>query len=385
MWNDCFYNFSQLKKEKTVEDIWTVAKNSSIKLLSDYDADFWKGYLDNSARYDKIFKNLYRKFKPYDQNLQASTRDVLDDFVDNVYNHLLLHHKRYSELYRINIVPDDSYSIIDNYDVTETMQKQTSDTAEDVTGAKSKAINNTVTDNIGQKSKSHNETITDTIGETERSEDTTITDSIGARSKSNSVSTTDEIGNAQTTVQENRGAGTDTTNYTQGQQANTSVNKVAPYDSENFYNEGQVNDTIGNRQDTTTQQQGARTNTTTTTEQARTDEHSVSSTETEQARTDSHRTVGTVSEAEKQNEKAIQGTDTEQARIDSHTTAGTETEQARTDTHEGSGTEAYTLRKKGNIGVMTSTDVMKRAKEFWTEWDFYSYVFSEIARELLIA
>lgn len=384
MWNDCLYNFSQLKKEKTVEDIWKVASQNNIKLLSDYNAVFWQEYVNNHVRYDKIFKNLYRKFKPYDQNLQATTRDVLDDFTDNVYNYLLLHNKKYSELYRVNVIPDDSYSIIDNYDVTETMQKQTSDASENVTGAKSKAINNTVTDNIGQKNKSHNETITDSIGETERSEDVTITDSIGARSKSNSVETTDELGNAQRTVQENRGAGTDTTNYTQGQQANTSVNKVAPYDSENFYNEGQVNDTIGNRQDTTTQQQGARTNTTTTTELARTDEHSVSSTETEQARTDSHRTLGTVSEAERQNTKTIQGGDTEQARTDSHTTAGTETEQARTDTHEGSGSESYTLRKKGNIGVMTSTDVMKRAKEFWTEWDFYSYVFSEIARELLI-
>ena len=48
-----------------------------------------------------------------------------------------------------------------------------------------------------------------------------------------------------------------------------------------------------------------------------------------------------------------------------------------------SGSENYSLTRKGNIGVSTATDMMKKHVDFWESFNFYHYVFSLIARELL--
>lgn len=48
-----------------------------------------------------------------------------------------------------------------------------------------------------------------------------------------------------------------------------------------------------------------------------------------------------------------------------------------------SGSEDYTLTRKGNIGVTAATDVMQKHVDFWSNFNFYHYVFGVIARELL--
>lgn len=48
-----------------------------------------------------------------------------------------------------------------------------------------------------------------------------------------------------------------------------------------------------------------------------------------------------------------------------------------------SGMEDYTLTRRGNIGVMTVQDMLKKQVDFWSTFDFYHYVFGVIARELL--
>lgn len=48
-----------------------------------------------------------------------------------------------------------------------------------------------------------------------------------------------------------------------------------------------------------------------------------------------------------------------------------------------SSTEEYTLTRKGNIGVMTSSDVIQKHIGLWENFNFYHYVFGVIAKELL--
>lgn len=48
-----------------------------------------------------------------------------------------------------------------------------------------------------------------------------------------------------------------------------------------------------------------------------------------------------------------------------------------------SGSENYTLTRKGNIGVMTSSDVIQKHIGLWESFNFYHYVFGVIAKELL--
>ena len=223
---------------KTVKDMYKYADDNNVKLLSGYAADFWKEYRDNYQRYDNLFCRYFRSWFYFLQEGDEDISDLVNDFVIDVYSHLMINDKKYSELYRIHVIDDDDYSLINNYDMHEVMDKDTTTSG---------------TDTFGQRIDS---------------------DSIGA-------------------------------------QENTLTNKVAPFDSAEFNNERQAVESNGTR-------------------------------------------------------------------ADSHTKGSQE------DSHSGSGTEDYELHRYGNIGVMTGTDLLKGAKNFWTTYEFYEMIFRDIARELLM-
>lgn len=102
-------------------------------MLSEYTADFWAEYKTNYKVYDRAFKRLFSSFYPFDED-SRDIETVVENFQDSVYAHLLLNDKKYSELYRINVLDDSTYSMLDNYNVTETMQRTTTDSGSIVQG-----------------------------------------------------------------------------------------------------------------------------------------------------------------------------------------------------------------------------------------------------------
>ena len=54
------------------------------------------------------------------------------------------------------------------------------------------------------------------------------------------------------------------------------------------------------------------------------------------------------------------------------------------DTSRSQGTDAHTLRRYGNIGVMTVDDLLKKHKDFWLVWDFLQVIFDDICRDYLL-
>ena len=231
-----------MSKLKTVNDLYKYSKNANIPLLSNYNAIFWQEYTNNYARYDKLFNRTYLTFKYFMQDGTETIEELTNDFTEAVYEHLLINNKKYEELYRIYILQDSEYSIVENYSVTETMDKDTTN-------------NNTNT----------------------------------------------------------YGDRLDNTTSTQGEQTSNSTSKVSPYDSENFYNDGSASDTIGSRTDT----------------------------------------VGF-------------------------------TKGSQTDTLDNTGTEKYTLTKKGNIGVQTATDMIDKHDTYWNKYRFYTAIFENISKDLLL-
>lgn len=223
---------------KTVKDMYEYADENSIKLLSGYAADFWKEYRDNYNRYDNLFCRYFRSWFYFLQEGDEDISDLVNNFIIDVYSHLMINDKKYSELYRIHVIDDDKYSLLDNYDMHEVMDKDTTS-------------NNTNT--YGQRQ--------------------------------------------------------DGDNY--AQQTNTSTKEVAPYDSSDFNNESRITEVMA-------------------------------------------------------------------AHNDTHTKGSQE------DTLNNTGTEDYELHRYGNIGVATATDMMDKARKFWTVWEFYEMIFRDIARELLM-
>lgn len=225
-----------------VKQMYSVSKESQTPLLSNFSATFWNDYTANYQKYDKLFARLYSSFRYFMQTEYDTLQSVTSDFIDEVYNHLLINEKKYAELYRIEVIDDVKYSLTDNYDMTEIMQKSTDN-------------QNTATN--GQR--------------------------------------------------------TDINNLQVGSQNSGGVNKVTGWNSANENVDTSVTNQSGTRQDI------------------------------------------------------------------SQFTKGQET-----DTSHGTGSENYTLTRKGNIGVMTATDMIDKHKKFWTMWDFYAYIFNEICVELLL-
>ena len=231
---------------RTVEEMFSIAVDNDKPLLSKYPAIFWADYVANYKHYDLLFRRLYRSFSYFMQDESETLANITDNFTQDVYNHLLLNDKKYAELYRVNVVNDEEYSILNNYDIHETMARTTG-----------------------------NDTTYKTSGRTDKT----------------------------------------TSDSTQGAQTNTSKTGIEGFNSSDFSDSEKTDETIGQRKDTNTQDY----------------------------------------------------------------TTGSET-----NTTNESGKEDYTLTRKGNIGVQTSTDIMRTHYQFWRPFEFYSFIFGEIAKELLI-
>lgn len=110
----------------TIKDINKENKDNNKKMLSEYGSDFWSGYRANSQYFDRRFMTLYGSYFPYNQEPSEGIESVSDDFRYDVYSHLLVNDKRYSELYRVNVIQDnDAYSLTNNVDYTETYEEET--------------------------------------------------------------------------------------------------------------------------------------------------------------------------------------------------------------------------------------------------------------------
>lgn len=271
---------------RTVNDMYSIAKGNNTPLLSGYPSVFWTDYRNNYSKYDALFRRLYRSFKYFMQEDDESDSIVTSNFTEDVYNHLLINDKKYSELYRVNVVDDDEYHLLDNYDMSETMN---------------------------------------------RSKENKATDTLGQRTDS----TTNNIGNVNEKTTDNNGSRTDKTDYKQGNQNNSTTTGIEGFNSASFSDSDHVADSIGQREDTTTLNVGEQNNTSTHTIDARTDTENFNKGE-------------------------------------------------QNNSHNENETDKYTLTRIGNIGVITGTEMLEKHTNYWTKYQFYMYIFRDIAKELLL-
>lgn len=195
-----------------IGDLYKANAAASTKMLSDYSADFWKDYRDNYTRYDKVFNRMFNSFRYFMQDEDDTLSDVVSNFRDEVYNHLLMNNKKYDELYRVQVIPDDDYSLVNNYDMYEYMDKDSSDNQDNTYGIRIDSI--------------------DIL--------------YGSRL---------DVGSAT------KGEREDSTTNNIGTQSNTSTQSVAPYDSETFANNTQQSDSLGAREDSIEFTEGSQTDT----------------------------------------------------------------------------------------------------------------------------
>lgn len=321
----------------TVNDMYKDARSSNAPLLSNYEAPFWSEYVSDFSNYDRVFNRLYKSFEYFLQEEDDSVSECRSNFTEDVKCLLIANSKKYSELYRTYKIDDSIYSLTDNYDVTETYSGNKLTTIESRLG--SRTDNTETSDVIGSK--------TDSIENT---------DIIGA------INNTETMNNGVKNTNENTTYGAKNTNENTiyGSGTSETVDEVSPMDSNMFYN--------NNKNSTTTSE---KTDSKQTTHSTFTDSKQT----TYSAFTDSK----TINEAERTNTSNNVVNSGEQ----NNSSNNTYTKGEQSDTHNHDETESYNIRKKGNIGVQTATDMISKHNQFWNSYEFYTLIFKDICKELL--
>ena len=321
----------------TVNDMYKDARSSNAPLLSNYEAPFWSEYVSDFSNYDRVFNRLYKSFEYFLQEEDDSVSECRSNFTEDVKCLLIANSKKYSELYRTYKIDDSIYSLTDNYDVTETYSGNKLTTIESKLG--SRTDNTKTSDVIGSK--------TDSIENT---------DIIGA------INNTETMNNGAKNTNENTIYGTKTTNEntTYGSGSSETVGEVSPMDSNMFYN--------NNKNSTTTSE--------------KTDSKQITNsgfTDSKQTAYSTFTDTKTINEAERTNTSNNVVNSGEQ----NNSSNNTYTKGEQSDTHNHDETESYNIRKRGNIGVQTATDMISKHNQFWNSYEFYTLIFKDICKELL--
>lgn len=311
-----------MDKRSRVKEIYDFCTENNIPMLSSYSADFWEAYVSNYRYFDRIFRNTYRNFVVFSCEEGSAEANAVD-WIFDVASWLKANHKRYSELWRLQVLSDVDYSILDPYHITE-MHNTETDTS--------------MTDNMGAK--------TDTKSGSY---------SFGAKSETDSNSYTHGAKSETDGETLNYGLDKTTTGVTLniGAQENTTENKVSADNVSSYSPKDYIDNNLGTRQDTTN---------TIETRDSRQD--SKSGTHTEATYTDS--------------ENKTHG---EQAHTD--TSSDTNIYGAHTNTHLGEEKIDKSVKKSGNLGVYSNTKLLSEHTELWTAFNFYKLIFDEIAEEFL--
>lgn len=195
---------------KTIKDIYKYDKDNDyclLPLLSDISEgyEWWNDIYtdDNHQVVDELYARLYNSYKfhtihdseDYDAEVAA------EDFRWAVFELFMKNNKKYTELYRIEVIPDDeAYALTNNYDLHETYSGTNQAQGSAISGQRTD-VN---IDNTGSQNSSGANRITGWDSSSENASD----------------SNTGTIGSRQDTHQFTKGQQQDTSN-TRGQDAHT--------------------------------------------------------------------------------------------------------------------------------------------------------------------
>jgi hypothetical protein len=109
-----------MKKRFKIEELYKTAKQSNVSLLPvNTNFSWWEEYENNASIYDRYILDTFRNFYYWVVFNGSTPAEALEDFKEAITSFLTINQKRYSELYRLHVLPDSAYDIVNNYSVTE--------------------------------------------------------------------------------------------------------------------------------------------------------------------------------------------------------------------------------------------------------------------------
>lgn len=144
---------------------------------SEQDIDWWGEYLNNFEAFDYQFQQQFKSFVFFDQDPDDTDDDIMTKWQMTVYSWLGMNNKRYAELYRIHVIPDDdAYALTNNYDLHETYSGNSTGASSTVTGQRT----DVTYDNIGDQNSSNLDKVTGWNSSSENTKDSSNS-SVGSR------------------------------------------------------------------------------------------------------------------------------------------------------------------------------------------------------------
>lgn len=109
-----------MKKRFKVEQLYKEAKLESSSLLPvNTNFSWWEEYENNASTFDRYILDTFRDFYYWVVFTGSSQADALADFKEAVSSFLFINQKRYAELYRLHVLPENAYDMVNNYSLTE--------------------------------------------------------------------------------------------------------------------------------------------------------------------------------------------------------------------------------------------------------------------------
>ena len=120
-----------------ISSLYNQSKTESKPLLGTNTFDFWQSYINGASVYDRYFKDHFSGFYYFNNFSDTATAsEIFDDFTDAVQAFITLNSKRYSELFRVHVLPTSAYDVVNNYDLNETHTRTASGNGSNVSGAR---------------------------------------------------------------------------------------------------------------------------------------------------------------------------------------------------------------------------------------------------------
>jgi hypothetical protein len=220
-----------MKKRFKVEELYKTAKQSNVSLLPvNTSFEWWEEYENNASIYDRYILDTFRNFYYWVVFSGTTPAEALEDFKEAITSFLTINQKRYGELYRLHVLPDSAYDIVNNYSVTENSTRtitegERSDTQATSLGAHTDAETTTIgsrtdstSNSIGARSDTSEEKISAYNSESYQDGNKKL-DNIGAQTNTGSVTTGGQSNSVNTTF----GAQSNSETLTKGEQENEEV------------------------------------------------------------------------------------------------------------------------------------------------------------------
>lgn len=177
-----------MKKRFKVEQLYNEAKLESSSLLPvNTNFSWWEEYENNSSIFDRYILDTFRDFYYWPVFSDSTQADALADFKEAVNSFLFINQKRYAELYRLHVLPEGAYDMVNNYSLVETHESTFNE------GARTDSSSNTLgarTDSASNQIGARADTIENDVSafnSTDYQDSTKTYDNTGAQTNSSSA------------------------------------------------------------------------------------------------------------------------------------------------------------------------------------------------------